>query len=139
MPTAPPKPCSVPGCRNLTAARYCARHEKSERREADQRRGSSSQRGYTSEWQRFRKQFSGIVPPVCVGKKPNNEVCGAALEPKRMHLDHNPALTPAERLDPVKVCDPNRVQWLCDSCHRTKTIREDGGFGRTKAVAHVGS
>ena len=122
MPTAPPKPCSVPGCRNLTAARYCARHEKSERREKDQRRGSSTSRGYDRDWREFRECHAQNVPPICA-------TCGHAGASKEMHLDHVVALAKGgERLD------PSNVQWLCAGCHRVKTIREDGGFGRVKAV-----
>jgi hypothetical protein len=41
-----------------------------------------------------------------------------------LHLDHEPQLQPHEREDPRAVCDPRRIQLLCQSCHARKNDLE---------------
>ena len=65
MPRKPPKPCSYPGCPELTHERYCPRHAKKEQQQYDQRRGTAYQRGYGSRWTRIRKRFL-MENPLCV-------------------------------------------------------------------------
>lgn len=44
-----------------------------------------------------------------------------------LHLDHEPPLTDAERLDARIVCDPLRIQLLCGVDHSRKTRLEQHG------------
>lgn len=120
-------------CPNLTTQRLCPTCQ----REAEQARGSSTERGYDAAWRSFRAWFrallasEGIIP-----------ACGSALptgpDTRRysrclkqgitnvdeLHLDHEPPLTPAERKDPSAIRNPNRVGFLCRSCHSAKTVNE---------------
>jgi hypothetical protein len=41
-----------------------------------------------------------------------------------LHLDHDPPLEDWERSHPERVCDPQRVGFLCASCHSVKTRQE---------------
>lgn len=139
MPAAPARPCagscgqvgiwSGPRCPACAQAR-------------DRQRGTSTQRGYDSRnWGHFRRQFLAMlvaagIPPVCGATLPGGPVtqdsaCKAAGlqvfdndDGTGLHLDHEPPLTEAERLDPAAVCDPLRIQCLCRADHARKTRRE---------------
>ena len=50
MPTAPPSPCTYPGCHRLCRTRRCAEHTRAYNRQ----RGSSSKHGYGRAWQKIR-------------------------------------------------------------------------------------
>lgn len=71
------------------------------------------------------------IPPICGARLPT----GPQTQDSRcdqdgrntmeaLHFDHEPPLTDAERTQPAHVCDPNRIQLLCASCHSAKTDRE---------------
>ena len=60
MPYKPKKPCSMPGCPNLTNTRYCEHHV----RQNIQDRENSSQRGYDNRWRKA-KSFL-IEHPLCI-------------------------------------------------------------------------
>lgn len=71
------------------------------------------------------------IPPVCgaalpEGPKTQDSYCrrDGVLTFHRLHLDHEPPLTEAERGDVSKVCDPLRLQLLCFVDHARKTERE---------------
>ena len=77
------------------------------------------------------------IPPVCgaalpTGPRTTDSACAQAgiWNADRLHLDHEPPLTDAERAHTALVCDPNRVQWLCFSCHQAKTLRQNPQGGR---------
>jgi 5-methylcytosine-specific restriction protein A len=57
MATRPMKPCSKPGCPNLTRARFCTDHEKQEQQRYDKQRGNANERGYTYRWQQYSTWF----------------------------------------------------------------------------------
>src|SRR6478736_9072935 len=48
------RPCSTPGCRELSAGGPCELHRRRRQREDDDRRGSSSERGYDASHRRLR-------------------------------------------------------------------------------------
>jgi len=77
------------------------------------------------------------IPPVCgavlpTGPQTQDSQCKQAgvWNAESLHLDHEPPLTAAERQRHEAVCDPNRVQWLCASCHDAKTRRQSGAVDR---------
>lgn len=141
MPFAPLRPCSTPGCQELTQNGPCPTHA----RQREQRRGTAHARGYTyRDWQPFRKRFlaalvdAGITPccgaALPTGPSPDASECRArglftfsSGGGKSLHFDHEPALQDHERRDVTKVCDLNRIVLLCASCHSAKTARDMRG------------
>jgi 5-methylcytosine-specific restriction endonuclease McrA len=69
------------------------------------------------QWREFRRT---IPPADCP--------CGARWQPN-FHLDHIIAVAAGGR------DDPSAVQWLCRSCHSSKTSHADGGLGHPKRDA----
>jgi hypothetical protein len=132
MPSAPLSPCrGRVGCPSLTQAGViCAIC-----RPTYARRSASAQ-GYTSYWRAFRLRFVQLLiraglAPICGAALPDgpamrDSICKAEgrTNGAHLHLDHDPPLTPAERSDRRIVCDPQRVGFLCASCHAHKTNRE---------------
>src|SRR6266446_5083719 len=48
------RPCSIPGCSELTSGGPCEQHRRARQREHDERRGSSRDRGYDAGYRRLR-------------------------------------------------------------------------------------
>ena len=133
MPTAALSPCSV--CRQLN----CTQHKNARAKAYDRYRGTAHSRGYTyTQWRPFRDAFVGAlvaaeILPVCgaalpTGPRTQDSACQAqgwltftSLDGSSLHVDHEPPLREDERRDMAVVCDLNRVQLLCRSCHATKT------------------
>ncbi|WP_217597159.1 HNH endonuclease [Cohnella sp. GbtcB17] len=117
MPSKPKRPCSAPGCPNLTEGRYCEGHA-DKARQTDRERGTSAQRGYGAAWRKAREGWLR-KHPLCVA------------------CERQGKLTPANEVDHIrphrgdKVLFWDRLNWqsLCKSCHSAKTARENGGFG----------
>lgn len=117
MPTAPRHPCSVPGCHQLTATRYCDAHAATEQRPGwASTTGSASSRGYGARWRKLRLAILRR-DPVCVicRRKPAGVV------------DH---ITPkaAGGTD-----DEANLRGLCRGCHAAKTA-QDAQLGRMRAA-----
>ncbi|HEY3363938.1 MAG TPA: HNH endonuclease signature motif containing protein [Symbiobacteriaceae bacterium] len=113
----PQRPCTTPGCPNLTQGGPCPEHAK--KRERD--RGSAAERGYDARWQRYRKWFLA---------QPENALCRICLQSGTVT-----ASTVVDHIKPHKgdyelFWDPTDHQGTCKPCHDSKTAREDGGFGR---------
>jgi hypothetical protein len=102
-------------------------------------RGTAHARGYTFGWRKFcawlyRELIRLDILPICGAVLPggpitNDSRCRAAglqtgLGDSRLHWDHEPPLNAEERRHPKAVCDPTRVQLLCEHCHNAKTGRE---------------
>jgi len=120
MPIKPKRPCSYPGCPELTDGQYCDYHRREEYKKYNRfQRDEFSKRFYNSrEWKLLRRQK--------LAKDPLCEQC------KR-----EGRLTPATVVDhivPMKeggAClDIKNLQSLCKRCHDSKTAREDGRWGR---------
>lgn len=80
----------------------------------EQARGTATQRGYGAEWRRIRDQVLA-EEPVCT-------ICRAAPS------------TDVDHIRPLRAGGTNarsNLRGTCHSCHSSKTVREDGGFGRT--------
>jgi len=87
------------------------------------------------DWRAFKVWFINRlivrhITPVCGahlpgGPKTTDSRCHAAglLNGDNLHLDHEPPLRPEERVDRRAVCDPMRVQLLCQSCHAAKSAQ----------------
>ncbi len=118
MPIRPKKPCSWPGCRELTMERFCDKHKKQERKQQDERRGTAAQRGYDNRWRKARERFLR-----------ENPLCIECLKEER--------LTPATVVDHIVphkgnyelFWDESNWQPLCKYHHDVKTAKVDGGFG----------
>lgn len=106
------RPCSTPGCPELTAGGRCERHAAQGRASSEAARPSAAERGYGARWRRRRARFLA-ANPVCV-------LCGATSEVP----DHWP-LTRRE-LVARGVADPDadrRLRALCTRCHNRETAR----------------
>lgn len=118
MPMKPMTPCSHPGCPELSAGRYCDKHQKQVTKEYDLRRGSATQRGYDGLWRKARWRYLA-EHPLCVECKKAGK------------------LTPANTIDHIKphkgdkalFWDESNWQSLCHRCHSVKTAKEDGRWG----------
>jgi 5-methylcytosine-specific restriction protein A len=123
MPSRPKRPCSVPGCSNLTQGRYCEQHRHKEQQDRAERnryydkhiRDQKTREFYHSkEWQRVRQ--AALIR--------DNYLCQKCLKEKR--------ITSAEVVDhiiPVKVewslrLSLNNLQSLCNACHNRKTAED---------------
>ena len=120
MPIKPKRPCSYPGCPELTDGQYCGYHRREEYKKYNRfQRDEFSKRFYnSSEWKLLRRQKLAFNP-LC-------ERC-----------EREGRLTPATVVDhilPIKEGGPcldiKNLQSLCKSCHDSKTAREDGRWGR---------
>ncbi|WP_284641200.1 HNH endonuclease [Paenibacillus silviterrae] len=123
MPKKPLRPCSRQGCKELTRERHCANCAG----EYDKQRGSSYQRGYDSRWRKERLTFL-LANPLCRHCLERQHLSEATV------VDH---IIP-HRGDQRLFWDQSNWQALCDSCHSTKTAKEDGGFGNQQNPNRLG-
>ena len=117
MPSASPKTCSRPGCGGLVRGGTCGVCGPKVRTESD--RGSAAKRGYGRRWRKLRLMYLS-ANPLCVECEKKGTIRSANI------LDH---IIP-HKGDFTLFWDTSNFQALCKSCHDSKTIREDGGFGR---------
>jgi len=105
MPYKPKRPCSHPGCPNLTYSQFCEKHSKLNARlyEKYQRR-SDTQKHYGSQWRKIRKEYLESHP-----------FCQLCRESGRR--------TKAEVIHHIKAAseggsnDWSNLMALCNSCH----------------------
>ncbi|KXG42866.1 HNH endonuclease [Tepidibacillus decaturensis] len=120
MPNRPLKPCSYPGCTNLTRERYCEKHKKQEQKRYDEHRGTAAQRGYDWRWQRYSKYFL---------KQPENAFCKLQF-PGCTRLaqcvDH---IDPPDGQNDPRFWDTNNHQAACIHCNSVKGHRYIKGKG----------
>jgi 5-methylcytosine-specific restriction enzyme A len=118
MPTAPMRPCTYPGCPSLTDSGRCETHKRQQRKAIDARRGTAAQRGYDSNWKAARDWYLRNHP-LCVICQANGIITAAQV------VDH---IKP-HKGDHKLFWDRDNWQALCESCHNSKTAREDGRWG----------
>jgi len=117
LPKKPKRPCSYPGCPELTENRYCEKHQQSVK-EYEFNRGSAARRGYNYRWRKARERYLK-EHPLCV------------------QCEREGKLTPATVVDHIKPHKGNRElfwdednwQSLCKACHDSKTAKYDGRWG----------
>lgn len=119
MPERMPRPCSTPGCRELTTQGKCGQHKKEESKRYDSQRGTAHQRGYTGRWRKAREIFLRQYP-LCADCEKEGKVAAANVVDHIIPHKGNYAL----------FWDRNNWQSLCKRHHDIKTVKEDGGFGK---------
>lgn len=105
MPRKPKRPCSYPGCPELTEERFCNKHQKEEAQRYEKySRDPATRRRYGRAWKRIRDSF--------VQQHPLCEMCKAEGK-----------LTPTQEvhhkipLSKGGTHDRNNLIALCKSCH----------------------
>lgn len=114
MPYRSKRPCSFPGCTNLTDSRYCLVHGDIGRQYDDQRE-SAARRGYDATWRKNRIMFLRAHP-----------LCADIF---RIHGDQVVTATDVDHILPRARGGSDswdNLQALCHSCHSRKTANEDG-------------
>ena len=105
MPRKPPRPCSFPGCPNLTDGQYCGEHRVLARRVYDRYgRDPDVRRKYGGKWKRIRDRYAAAHP-----------LCEMCLKEGR--------LTPVEEVHHILPVSrggthgSDNLMSLCRSCH----------------------
>jgi 5-methylcytosine-specific restriction protein A len=115
MPSKSLKPCSYPGCPNLTTGGRCPLHRKPDTRP------TATERGYDAEWRRLRARHLRDNP-YCV------ECAKFGKVEKATEVDH---IIPHKGDDSLRL-DPDNLQSLCHYHHSQKTGRERGRRTNTR-------
>jgi len=124
MPTAPLRPCAMPGCPEFVQAgeRHCKTHRSQTYAHRRERTGTTAQQGYGGRHRNWRKMVLARHPVCC---EPG---CGQAA-------------TEADHIVSLKAGGSwslDNGQGLCKRHHSIKTVREDGGFGNARKLAQEG-
>ncbi|WP_204398932.1 HNH endonuclease [Arcanobacterium pluranimalium] len=113
MPRKPKRPCSQPGCPELTDHRFCPAHARAEdERYRRHQRDPKINRRYGARWRKIRAAYI-TAHPLC-------EDCLAASR-----------YTPAQEVHHILPLehggthDTSNLRALCKTCHSSKTARED--------------
>lgn len=105
MPSWPKRPCSHPGCPNLTNKRFCPEHEKQENKRYEKYgRDPSTKKRYGKSWEKISTQYRK-AHPFC-------EICFAKGVAEPAVLVHHKV--------PLRnggTNDESNLQALCMSCH----------------------
>lgn len=105
MPRKPKRPCSHPGCPNLTNGRFCEEHEKLANQNYEKyERNKDSKRRYGRAWKRIRDKYVSMHPfcEVCYEK-------GSLVETEEVH--HKKPLSEGG------THERDNLIALCKSCH----------------------
>ena len=109
MPRKSKKPCSHPGCPNLTEGKYCEKHKS-----LHPDRPSAESRGYNNRWRKVRAAYLR-KHPLCVRCMADGRYVKATV------VDH---IQP-HRGNRQLMWDENNYQALCKKCHDKMTWTED--------------
>ena len=105
MPKKPKRPCSFPGCPNLTDETYCEQHRKEARRKYDKyERSHGTNSKYGRAWHRIRARFAAKHP-----------VCEECLKHGKLTF-----VQEVHHIIPVSrggTHDESNLMSLCQSCH----------------------
>lgn len=114
MPRKPKRPCSAPGCRELTGRRYCETHARQEAARYEKyQRDPATRKRYGKAWRSIRNRYIA-GHPLC-------ERCGKSGR-----------LTPADEVHHIKPLSAggshgeDNLMSLCTSCHSEISAREGG-------------
>lgn len=118
MPRKPKRPCSYPGCPELTDSRFCPAHEKQEAQRYEKyQRDPATRKRYGRTWKRIRDCYIA-AHPLC-------EECSKANR-----------LMPAEEVHHIVPLSKGgthaerNLMSLCTSCHSEITAREGDRWQR---------
>lgn len=118
------RPCSWPGCNELTDGGRCDKHKHAAAKEYDRQRGSASTRLYDRRWQAASKVYLRMHPlcqcPECQEGRLRTTAASVVdhIEPHKGDID----------------LFWNEANWqsMNKNCHDKKTATEDGGFGNQR-------
>ena len=113
MPFKPKRPCSYPGCPELTNGRYCEKHKRLINRQYEKyERDPQTKYRYNGRWKKIRDRYIRAHPlcEECMRK--------GMLVPAQM-VDH---IVPINKGGAP--LDLNNLQSLCNHCHAVKTARD---------------
>lgn len=117
MPKKPKRPCSYPGCPELTDSRFCEEHGKKEAARYEKYdRDPATRKRYGRAWKRIRDRYIA-AHPLCA-------------ECKRQGM-----LTPATEVHHILPLarggthDRSNLMSLCTSCHSTITAKDGDRWG----------
>lgn len=130
MPSAPPRPCGHPGCRELVrVGRYCSAHKRLPVGSfADRARGTRQERGYGAGWEERRKRIFARDGGLCQECLRQGRVTPVGDKPYSAWCDH--VVPKAEG----GTDDDENLQTLCRDCHQNKTDAEKArGLRRSMA------
>lgn len=118
MPRKPKRPCSYPGCPQLTDGRFCEEHKKLEAKRYEMYdRDPETRKRYGRTWKRIRYQYI-TTHPFCEECEKNGKVVAATevhhILPLAQGGNHAFA----------------NLMALCTPCHSEITAREGGRWGR---------
>lgn len=117
MPYRPKRPCSYPGCPELTDGQYCERHRKQESARYNRyERDPATRKRYGRDWEKMRARYIS-AHPLC-------ERCQAAGRLKQAEEVHH--ILP---LSKGGTHEESNLMSLCTSCHSEITAREGGRWG----------
>ena len=115
MPRKPKRPCSYPGCPELTGGSYCNKHQsKMDKQYNKYQRDPDSNKRYGRAWKRIRDRYVK-AHPLC-------EEC-----------EKQGRLTPVEEVHHIKPLskgggnEASNLMSLCGSCHRKITAESREG------------
>jgi 5-methylcytosine-specific restriction enzyme A len=108
------RPCSWPGCGELTRERHCLQHAATFQAERDRYRGSAHQRGYSARWRRLRADVL-TSEPLCRYCARDGKVRAATVVDHIVPHKGNAGLMWAR----------SNLQPLCARCHNSAKQREE--------------
>lgn len=121
MPRKPKRPCSFPGCPNLTDGRFCEEHQKQENRRYEKYdRDPAVRRRYGRAWKRIRDSYAA-AHPLC------EECLKAGRYTATEEIHHRLPLSQGG------THDRENLMALCKSCHaKVHAERGDRWHNRQK-------
>jgi len=124
VPVRPLNNCKFPGCAKGATGEYCDEHKtKTESAVRKRTRRNPHNHLYGRKWKKRSKQYLK-KNPLCVHCLERGETVAAEM------VDH---IEP-HKGDLLLFWLVSNWQGLCLSCHSTKTVLFDGGFGRPRRV-----
>jgi 5-methylcytosine-specific restriction protein A len=119
VPRKPKRPCSFPGCPELTDDKYCDKHKRQKNKEYNKyQRDPESNKRYGRAWKRIRDKYIK-AHPLC-------EEC-----------QRQGRLIPAEEVHHIKPLskgggnEKENLMSLCKSCHSRITAESGDRWGRS--------
>jgi 5-methylcytosine-specific restriction protein A len=118
VPRKPKRPCSHPGCPELTDDSYCHKHKRQMNKEYNKyQRDPSSNKRYGRAWKRIRDRYIK-AHPLC------------------KECERQGRITPAEEVHHILPLskggdhDASNLMSLCKSCHSRITVESGDRWGR---------